>query len=137
MIKIRILLVYSVCMTILFLIFLRKNKKLLNQKIKMEEYLSYKEEEDSEFFRESSKKEELTQCFYALHENKGDLIYLMSFELEKMLKINNIFKIKREIKKLFKLKIKYQKFNNEQYEQIQKIRRELREMEIKEDDVEE
>ena len=53
-------------MTILFLIFLRKNKKLLNQKIKMEEYLSYKEEEYSEFFRESSKKEELTQCFYAL-----------------------------------------------------------------------
>ena len=96
-------------MTILFLIFLRKNKKLLNQKIKMEEYLSYKEEEYSEFFRESSKKEELTQCFYALHENKGDLIYLMSFELEKMLKINNIFKIKREIKKLFKLKRKYEK----------------------------
>ena len=124
-------------MTILFLIFLRKNKKLLNQKIKMEEYLSYKEEEYSEFFRESSKKEELTQCFYALHENKGDLIYLISFELEKMLKINNIFKIKREIKKLFKLKRKYEKFNDAQYKQLQKIRRELREIEIREDDIEE
>ena len=61
----------------------------------------------------------------------------MSFELEKMLKINNIFKIKREIKKLFKLKRKYEKFNDAQYEQLQKIRRELREIEIREDDIEE
>ena len=109
MIKIKVLLVYSACITILFLIFLIKNKKLLNQKIKIEEYLSFKEKNDIEFFRETSKKEELTQCFYALHENKGDLIYLMHSKLGEILKVNNIFQIKREIKKLLKLEIKYQK----------------------------
>ena len=135
MIKIKVLLVYSACITILFLIFLIKNKKLLNQKIKIEEYLSFKEKNDIEFFRETSKKEELTQCFYALHENKGDLIYLMHSKLGEILKVNNIFQIKREIKKLLKLEIKYQKFNDEQYEQILRIKKEIRQ--IKEDDIEE
>ena len=135
MIKIKVLLVYSACITILFLIFLIKNKKLLNQKIKIEEYLSFKEKNDIEFFRETSKKEELTQCFYALHENKGDLIYLMNSQLGEILKVNNIFQIKREIKKLLKLEIKYQKFNDEQYEQILRIKKEIRQ--IREDDIEE
>ncbi len=135
MIKIKVLLVYSACITILFLIFLIKNKKLLNQKIKIEEYLSFKEKNDIEFFRETSKKEELTQCFYALHENKGDLIYLMHSKLGEILKVNNIFQIKREIKKLLKLEIKYQKFNDEQYEQILRIKKEIRQ--IREDDIEE
>jgi hypothetical protein len=135
MIKIKVLLVYSACITILFLIFLIKNKKLLNQKIKIEEYLSFKEKNDIEFFRETSKKEELTQCFYALHENKGDLIYLMHSKLGEILKVNNIFQIKREIKKLLKLEIKYQKFNDEQYEQILRIKKEIRK--IREDDIEE
>lgn len=135
MIKIKVLLVYSACITILFLIFLIKNKKLLNQKIKIEEYLSFKEKNDIDFFRETSKKEELTQCFYALHENKGDLIYLIHSKLGEILKVNNIFQIKREIKKLLKLEIKYQKFNDEQYEQILRIKKEIRE--IREDDIEE
>ena len=135
MIKIKVLLVYSACITILFLIFLIKNKKLLNQKIKIEEYLSFKEKNDIEFFRETSKKEELTQCFYALHENKGDLIYLMHSKLGEILKVNNIFQIKREIKKLLKLEIKYQKFNDEQYEQILRIKKEIRK--IREDGIEE
>ena len=135
MIKIKVLLVYTACITILFLIFLIKNKKLLNQKIKIEEYLSFKEKNDIEFFRETSKKEELTQCFYALHENKGDLIYLMHSKLWEILKVNNIFQIKREIKKLLKLEIKYQKFNDEQYEQILRIKKEIRK--IREDDIEE
>lgn len=135
MIKIKVLLVYSACITILFLIFLIKNKKLLNQKIKIEEYLSFKEKNDIEFFKETSKKEELTQCFYALHENKGDLIYLMHSKLGEILKVNNIFQIKREIKKLLKLEIKYQKFNDEQYEQILRIKKEIRK--IREDDIEE
>ena len=135
MIKIKVLLVYSACITILFLIFLIKNKKLLNQKIKIEEYLSFKEKNDIEFFRETSKKEELTQCFYALHENKGDLIYLMHSKLGEILKVNNIFQIKREIKKLLKLEIKYQKFNDEQYEQILRIKKEIRK--IREDEIEE
>lgn len=135
MIKIKVLLVYSACITILFLIFLIKNKKLLNQKIKIEEYLSFKEKNDIEFFRETSKKEELTQCFYALHENKGDLIYLMHSKLGEILKVNNIFQIKREIKKLLKLEIKYQKFNDKQYEQILRIKKEIRK--IREDDIEE
>ena len=135
MIKIKVLLVYSACITILFLIFLIKNKKLLNQKIKIEEYLSFKEKNDIEFFRETSKKEELTLCFSALHENKGDLIYLMHSKLGEILKVNNIFQIKREIKKLLKLEIKYQKFNDEQYEQILRIKKEIRK--IREDDIEE
>ena len=135
MIKIKVLLVYSACITILFLIFLIKNKKLLNQKIKIEEYLSFKEKNDIEFFRETSKKEELTQCFYALHENKGDLIYLMHSKLGEILKLNNIFQIKIEIKKLLKLEIKYQIFNDEQYEQILRIKKEIRQ--IREDDIEE
>lgn len=132
MIKIKVLLVYSACITILFLIFLIKNKKLLNQKIKIEEYLSFKEKNDIDFFRETSKKEELTQCFYALHENKGDLIYLIHSKLGEILKVNNIFQIKREIKKLLKLEIKYQKFNDEQYEQILRIKKEIREDDIEE-----
>lgn len=105
----------------------KKNKKLIKIIEEFQGEIDNFHDKDSKIAR---KRGELTQCFYALHENKSDLVYFAECSLKSIYKFKDFRdidfpSIKEKIEQIKEEQEKLTKFNDEQYKKIEKIREEL------------